>query len=233
MTKEPIAPEGGADPLSRLVGEQAGGKPAPAPNVSALIAEEFNPTGPEQFDPSLHELNAETGGPVFNADGTMRRKRGRRPGQSYGRPGDGEAAGAGGGEPIDPAPPISPAAAIAEAKLAAAMTFGTLESLFGPEWEPETGERDQITEALADYIRTTGGFGLPPWATVALAFGSYAVRRTKIGRMVGLTPPAAAPAPEGEPGADSPAEPMPMTIPVPHGTAASLRPPAVRAGNAA
>lgn len=224
--------------MSRLVSSQASAKPAPAPNLPDLIRHELNPEPAEQFDPATHETDPATGGPIFNADGTMRRKRGRKPGQVYGRPGDELA---GGGEPATE-PAISPAAAMAEAKLFSAFTFSTCEGLFGPAWEPEPAERDQITEALAEYIRTVGGFGIPPWATVALAFGSYAARRTQIGRMIGLSPAAIGPAPEGEPrpidelsgmgpmavpGVGGSLSDPALTAPVARGTGGGMKPPPV------
>lgn len=235
MATEQLNGAGGADPLSRLVSSQAGAKSAPAPNLPELISQELNPQPAEAFNPQLHEAD-EGGRPIFNADGTLRRKRGRRPGQTYTRPGgDGLDDG---GESIAPAP-ISPAAARAEAELCTAITFSTCEGLFGPAWEPEPAERDQVNEALAAYIEQMGGLGIPPWATVVLAFGSYAAKRTPIGRMVGMTPPAAiAAAPEGEPPSidlsqfttaemSGPPAHLATTAPVQRGTGGGMKPPPV------
>lgn len=190
-----------SDPLSRIVQDQAKGKPEPAPNIAELIRAEVSPPEPEDFNPAIHETDPVTGGPVLKKDGTLKRKRGRRQGQSNG-PGAIDQAEGAGGVPEPAGPPISPAQAAAEAKLCASMVFGGAVSLLGEQWEPEPEERDQITDALREYIATTGGLGLPPWATVAIAFGAYAARRTPVGRLVGMAaPPEPEPTPEPAPGA--------------------------------
>lgn len=197
LNDETIAPP--ADPLSALVDSQNEARPAAAPNLDQLIADELRPPAAEQFDPAFHETDPTTGGPVWTADHKLKRKRGRKPGQVYagnaaagGELPEGELAG-------PPAPPMTRAAAMAEAKLLAGMGFGTFISVKGPAWEPEPEENDAITEALAEYIFVTGGIGLPAWAGVALAFGSYALRRMKVGQMIGLAAPEPAAPPVGEP----------------------------------
>lgn len=174
------------DPLDDLVAAQASAKPTAAPNIESIIRDEFNPLPGEQFDKAIHETDPITNGPAYNRDGTLRRKRGRRPGQRY----DGsELTDNGDGTSMDEPPtprPMTTAQAEAEAKLASSMAFSSLQSLLGDEWEPDDDERGSVNAALAEYLRTSGGLGLPPWAGVALAFGSYAVRRTKVGEMFGL-----------------------------------------------
>jgi len=185
----------GIDPLADLVAAQAGAKPTAAPNIATIIQDELNPLPAEQFNPEIHETDPITKGPAYNSDGSLRRKRGRKPGQQYGRIGGSPLTDNGDGTAMDEPPqpaPMTAAQAKAEAKLASSMAFSTLQSLLGDEWEPDPDERDGVNDALAEYLRTSGGLGLPPWAGVALAFGSYAVRRTKVGEIFGLRRDAAA-----------------------------------------
>lgn len=234
MNKNHLDAAPAIDPLGEVVAAQAGAGPAAAPNIAQLIADEHNPKPAELFDPSIHETDPATGGPAYNVDGSLRKKRGRRPGQKY------DSTGGAADDPIaieteNEPKPITAEQALAEAKLCSAMVFSACTSVGGDEWEPEPEERDGVQMALAEYIRTTGGIGLPPWAAVALAFGSYAARRTRVGEWLGLKraesasrrlPPSAADDDELEP--EPPIELRTMPDPVPlnpnRGTARMFRP---------
>lgn len=222
------------DPLDDLVAAQASAKPTAAPNIESIIRDEFNPLPAEQFNPAIHETDPITGGPAYNRDQSLKRKRGRKPGQQYSGGNGSPLTDNGDGTAMDEPPasaPMTAAQATAEARLASAMAFSTLQSLLGDEWSPDDDERDSVNGALAEYLRTSGGLGLPPWAGVALAFGSYAVRRTKVGEMFGLRradtsarrlPPDAHDEPAADAGNEPSDDPAPAVLRMP---ATSPRPP--------
>ena len=126
------------------------------------------------FDPDMHAVDGE-GNPVKNKDGSFRKNRGRKKGQSSGSEGsggvDGNAAG------VDKRTAL-------EAGRATAQTIFTLgRALGGDEWAPmidrEKGidEPAQMTDAWAGYYEAVGIKDMPPWMPVVIAMGTYALPR--------------------------------------------------------
>lgn len=152
-----------------------------------------SPVG-ETFDPAIHEAGPD-GGPVFCADGTMRRRRGRKPVRGP----DGKFTTTGPAEPAAPAEGSSPPAAPAdlpanavssdEARAAATATVAVIVSLGsmlgGDEWRPLSGgenpagvdEFEHMTTAWEQYYLAAGVANIPPWAGAAIATGMYIVPR--------------------------------------------------------
>lgn len=143
------------------------------------------PAIPSGFDPQIHEAD-EAGNPVFNSDGTLRRKRGRKPGQSYGfsshapysangiaNLGDGTPAG-------DQAEFLKRRAA---ANAATAILVGAATGIFGNEWQPiadkKSGldERANLQRAFEDYFEAAGTIDLPPGLALAVSVAAYALPR--------------------------------------------------------
>lgn len=203
-TADPIA--SAPDPLDAIVDAQMTDRPAPHPDLAGLAREAVNPAPPEQFDPALHETDPATGGPRYNKDGTLKRRRGRRAGVDYSQSLDGSAPGPT-GEALGGAEPAvcSPAQAKREAKLIAGGTFKTLQS-FGEQWKPTEQEAEEVIRPLADLLQEMGGLGMPKWAEVAVAFGGYVIARLNLARFLppGFVPPDQQQMPaglaEGEPG---------------------------------
>lgn len=165
------------DPLAAIVNEQLQDQPIPHPNLEALAREAVSPTDAEQFDPAMHEVDPTTGGPVFNKDGSLRRKRGRVAGKLYdasGNPMEPGAVGEGG---------CSPLQAKREARLCALSVFKALQG-FGPQWEPTSEEEKAVIDPLAEWLQEIGGIGLPTWAEVAVAFGAYVICRINLARFL-------------------------------------------------
>lgn len=155
-------------------------------------------SNPEGFDPLLHEADAQ-GNPVLNTDGTLRKRRGRKPGR--------DAAGhfVRSPDPVSPAPAISPAATSFAAvpaeppkeitreacKISAQQTVGVAIAMavgvFGDEWNPEPAnlhpmgidEAGSLTDALTEYYFAQQFSGLSPGWIVLLAAGTYAGRRVQ------------------------------------------------------
>jgi len=128
-----------------------------------------------KFDPVIHSINPD-GTPRITVDGFLAQKRGNKAkiimperqatGQS-----------------------VAPdAAALKEAvnrrytaEVAAGLYIQTGVAIFGDEWQPEKSkemdERQNLVNATDDYFKMVGFTELPPWAGLAVAYGSYGLRR--------------------------------------------------------
>jgi hypothetical protein len=175
--------DGSADPLSAIVNGQAAAKGGEHPEIETLIRGAVAAPGEaEQFDPATHEVDPATGGPVFNSDGSLRKKRGRRKGINYaaaGEPGGELPGDVGGQEPGEgQEPPVCSAAqAKREARMTTGILFKGLAAGLGEHWEPTPEEAEEIQRPLAELLKEKGGIGMPPWAEVAFALGMYALAR--------------------------------------------------------
>ena len=180
------------DPLDAIVNEQLQDKPLPHPDLAALAREAVSPAESEQFDPAVHESDPITGGPVFNKDGSLRRKRGRVAGKVYDAAGNEMPGAVGEGG-------CSPLQAKREARLCALSVFKALQS-FGPQWQPSAEEEKAVIDPLAQWLEEVGGIGLPTWAEVAVAFGAYVICRINLARFLppGIAGMVAGPAPSIE-----------------------------------
>jgi hypothetical protein len=114
-------------------------------------------------------------GVELQRDGTLKVKAGARP---IKKPNDPTAAGVN-------LPDVNAQQMIAKRRAAAQVTAGTFiqvgMAVFGDEWKPdvsrEFNEVEFLTQATDDYYAATGFKELPPWAALAVAYGSYAVKR--------------------------------------------------------
>jgi hypothetical protein len=139
------------------------------PELNSL---QFGPDA-DVFDPQIHESDT-YGNPVKNADGSLRRKRGRKRGIVY-NGGASESA-------IDPADIDR-----AKAKAAATATVETMLAvgamMGGEEWTPRIDrkigldERANLIAAYEAYFIASGTIDVPPWVGVIVATGCFALPR--------------------------------------------------------
>lgn len=152
----------GFDAVMGSADESAG---APASVFSAA------PVTEDSFNPAVHETDA-SGNPIRNADGSLRRKRGRKAGVSYGQISAAP-------EALDPD--------IAKRKAVAAtcteMLIATGVGFFGNEWQPihdkQRGidERSNLRSAFENYFEAAGTIDLPPSLALAITVGAYCLPR--------------------------------------------------------
>lgn len=114
----------------------------------------------------------------LNKDGSVPKKRGRKPGQRTAPPPAPESAHEASGE----APPTGPEAAKLSpqqaAKLCANLTIHAGKIIFGPEiGEPSDDEPKMLHAAYKDYFDARGGFSVPPEVGLIIALGMYAAPR--------------------------------------------------------
>jgi hypothetical protein len=172
----PIEPylEGLAEVLDSAVNEMPEPSPIADESIAALSdAEENTLKDQTTFDPSIHEADG-SGNPIQNLDGSYRRKRGRKPGQSY----DVSRVENSSPETVGSASPKTVAIATVETILTLGRTIG------GEEWAPlkdktlGVDERAQMVQAFEAYYRESGTIEMPAWIGVAIAVGAYALPRT-------------------------------------------------------
>lgn len=114
--------------------------------------------------------------PALNLDGTVRKKRGRKPGQKN-------------GEKVSGVVEVKKTAAQTRAqkltaeqtaKLLLNTTVGIMVELVGPEWDFESAEEAvMLKTSVAAYIESKGGAQLSPETILVLALGSYALPRAR------------------------------------------------------
>lgn len=146
--------------------------PSPSPfNSGNVIQDDFNP--------ALHETDG-AGNPVRNADGSYRRKRGRKTGVNYGVGGDSL------GASMDSMELAELAKRKAAAKTAVQLLVMGGVSIFGPEWQPihdkasGVNERLMLEGAFENYFEAAGTIDLPPGLALALTVGAYALPRFQL-----------------------------------------------------
>lgn len=145
----------------------AGANGQPTESVGT-IPEPLSDAIGEIFDPNIHATNA-SGQPIFNKDGSHRKRRGKR------------------SDGVSPPPPVVPRVPSAGCKEAAQVTVTSIfiigESLFGDEWRPvidETSGKNEpqmMVQAWTEFYMSMGIESFPPWLGVMIATGAYALPR--------------------------------------------------------
>lgn len=201
-----------------LVSDILAERQPPGKNADAIIAEMAGndvaampdgipqPAGVEGFDPELHE--SKDGKPVLNVDGTLKKKRGRKPtgrfaGGNANAPSETSAtapisssaspnvfesvqgtpaAAAGGSVPV-----VSRELAKTSAQQTVGLAVALAVGIFGDEWKPDPiadhetkiDETAVLTDALAEYYFQQQFAGLTPGMAVTVAALMYGGRRVQ------------------------------------------------------
>lgn len=153
----------------------------PVTRVEPLPANEFgfqvvapNVADATVFDSSIHATD-EQGNPKRNADGSFRKKSGRKPGQGQGPRSSRQ-----------PGPPLVDNAdleARAAAEVFTSMIFILGTVIGGDEWtplvKPEIGlnEPESVKNAWYNYFKIVGNVTLPQWVVPLVATGAYVLPR--------------------------------------------------------
>lgn len=167
-----------ADDLDNIIAGISSEMPSASAPIVEGVAERVEDVGPKDreglgFDPSIHKTDP-SGNPVLNADGTLRRKRGRKAGSM------GSSVGQAGAEPQGPSDPPHYAKLGA---VSATMLTSACVGIFGEDWLPKIdpvskqNERDYLAGAFAEYYKAKGIQDLPPGAALAMALSFYAFPR--------------------------------------------------------
>lgn len=126
-----------------------------------------------EFDPAIHKTDQD-GNPVYNADGTIKKKRGRRAGSL----------GSSVGQSTDGAQEKARNTGYVElGHVSATLLCNTAIAIFGEDWEPhtnkvtQTNERDFLAQSFAAYYQAKNMPDLPPGAMLAVALSAYALPR--------------------------------------------------------
>lgn len=150
--------------------------PEPSPFVSSEVDGVNNPQPARSndiFSPDLHATDS-SGKPVFNKDGSFRKKRGPKPGNART------------GKVSTDASVPSEQSAEQAGKATAEIIFAVGIAIGGEEWKPivsrEHGinEPEQMASAFANYYASQGITNVPPWAILAIALSSYSLPRLRM-----------------------------------------------------
>lgn len=171
---------------------------SPAPNVAAIEAEKekseafkrefahLRDRDGNPFDPAIHATNAD-GTPKLTANGKLRKRPGRKSGDSVGVSSKSRLGGIpGASAPVTSAEGITheqraQARAAGVSAANALITLGV--ALGGDEWQPivnhEQGidERAQLENAFGAYFEAKGLRDIPPGVALTIAVGAYALPR--------------------------------------------------------
>jgi hypothetical protein len=66
---------------------------------------------------------------------------------------------------------------VAQGRLGATVFFGAGVGVFGPDWEPEGNEPNEIAGAFSRYFESQQIQDVPPGWALVIALGGYALRR--------------------------------------------------------
>lgn len=117
------------------------------------------------FNPVIHAVGPD-GKPIFNQDGSLRKKRGRKAGSVATQ------------QPTGDDQQLAKARTVAITMVETLFMFGR--SIGGDEWEPLTqpiDERENLYSAWTAYFLTKPDVEIPPWMMAAMATGMYALPR--------------------------------------------------------
>lgn len=151
---------------------------APVPTTSGLPS--ITGAGPEANPGTLNEPANESGGDVDSSgvkwdaaihspgkskklDGTWRAKKG--------------SSGAKAVLPSAPPPPPGPPPHLSDAQALVNLVTGVCTSFFGEDWKPGLEEHAGMTEGTRQTLEHYGGFNMPPWAAMGIAFLMYGASR--------------------------------------------------------
>lgn len=132
------------------------------------------------FDPAIHVMR--DGAPVLNADGTFRRRPGRK-GKADRQTdvvpdgmADSQAA-----APVAPPPIPTQAATLTDNRAVALVLVSTVTTLaektIGPEWAAGKDEVKVLSDATRKYLDSIGGVEITPGAALCIAVAGYALPR--------------------------------------------------------
>jgi hypothetical protein len=161
----------------------AGSAPDDAPEVDvntfldapALTAPEGDaPTPPAHSAPAVNTPQADVSsqqaalnGVTLNKDGTPRKKRGRKPGQTN-TPAQ-----------ITQQTPQIDDVIVGTAQFTVDAITGALAMMIGPEWQAEKDERETLIAQTAHYFRTQNISDIPPGVLLAIVCAGYAMKRVQ------------------------------------------------------
>lgn len=151
---------------------------APAPTTSGLpsitgggndpapgnLNEPANELGDEvdsqgvKWDPAIHSP-----GKSKKLDGTWRAKKGASAAKAV--------------LPAAPPPPPGPPPHLSDAQALVNLVTGVCTSFFGEDWKPAPEEHAGMTEGTRQTLEHYGGFAMPPWAAMGIAFLMYGASR--------------------------------------------------------
>lgn len=123
------------------------------------------------FDPAVHVMR--DGAPVLNADGSFRRRPGRKSKSDVAAPGVAD---------VPNAPPIpAQAATLTDNRAVALVLVSTVTTLaektIGPEWAAGKDEIKVLSDATRKYLDSIGGVEITPGAALCIAVAGYALPR--------------------------------------------------------
>lgn len=179
------APESIANTDNQAVSEnrqEDTASPTPAANnfsLSSIVNDHAKSY--EGFDPQIHASGAD-GSPVYRADGSFAKKRGRKAGKGEPLPSPGEVLNRQQVAPLAPPPEpekprLPPEAA---ARMMTNVLINSCVMIFGKEWEPEDkNESDGLKNAFKDYFDASGSPDIPPGFILVAALGTYAAPRIR------------------------------------------------------
>lgn len=137
----------------------AGGDPSPEQlNEPANAAGADVDSAGVKWDPAIHSP-----GKSRKLDGTWRAKKG--------------ASGAKAVLPAAPPPPPGPPPHLSDAQALVNLVTGVCTSFFGEDWKPGIEEHAGMTEGTRQTLEHYGGFAMPPWAAMGIAFLMYGASR--------------------------------------------------------
>jgi hypothetical protein len=126
---------------------------------------------PPDFDPATHAVNPD-GTPKRNADGSLAKKRGRKPLQAGETP-----PGSVSTKPITRKPTVDTSGVTAMAIVSAIETIAT--NMVGEEWVMADHEKNMQTDAWATYLKANNLQDLPPGIALCFVTLVYAAPRFK------------------------------------------------------
>lgn len=134
---------------------------APEGDAPAPIAQSSETNAPADISKQQGTID----GVKYNLDGSIRKKRGRKPG-STNTPAQ-----------INASAPQIEVDVIGSAQATVDAATGSLAMLLGPEWHPEKMERDNLVAATANYYKSKNMADIPPGVLLGIVVFGYSMSR--------------------------------------------------------